>query len=1382
MIVNNIQNIQTNIKKVNFKGMESIKTPKGHQSYDFFLPYDQKKYKAASIEFVQLKKSGTDFVVDTDIPTITEPLDKDGRITISPAKIVVGDQPFGYRFNLEKYEGGSDYVTDSGLRTENTDKTPGYTKYVVVLPNRAPITNPGGSIIHLVPDSHNPGYEMKDGELVYERKDGEIVLDKYGEKKPLKNETLVKKALAGKRNHFNQYGGNIAGIIADIPRLVKYGYDFILSTPIFGADERSSHGYWTSNPFQMTKKNGTLEDFKTLNVESFKQGMSLIADGAFVNEGMEGYRLGHVFKWGKESPYYNNFRITDNPTIENLPNVDPNSTEGKEIYSHIKLNIVNGNKKYSCDKDDISEATQTRDPKKLTYIQIYDDRLISAEQKKQISNGELIDASLSNHTTGNHYEISNNRQSVLLRNFVIPEDEVEAFEKRLQENKKLYSENRLAFLQTVLTFKNFNIGTQANGFETWDGNADIAKLRYIYSMADEQNLDLLGMSKAEKLEVQQGAFQNQDQLQKIGMYWTKITNDALLEHSAKTLKNESGAIGYRDILKDSKGQLPPKSAEAMSDEVIENVIGKKYLIPQLYTTDNAKDRLTEDLMNLPLESIGFSSDVTAVLGSPFISKKAFREEDISKTRYEFYQEKAYRHLPDRYQDIYSDADEFYTNGEKSLVEFAHDIISKADTDGKLIDKETQKLTDAGKLILPLVANDILKFAMVKSLAPDVKVENKNGKLVYDEKALGDVNLKNIGGVGISAKSPEDEARQTLNLLKNGLVNISEIDKELLAKNIQSRFQKVKEDDIKMAYVLVDRTASGLNWRTDATKDTGPMGEVRDGLENFGPVMDASVKIWQRFFDGIKKVNPNSYNIAEMTDTDELMKLTGGVSGRHKDNMGLERAFVHESGASGLSNYMYFFSGIMDLVSTRSDSGKKDGPSNIGDLRKDLIGTNEGWSINKGFLFSYPQDGIKTSHNFTTNHDKPRLLSILALDNKLFHGKKDANELQGYKNFYTPNAKTPSYPALAMAKAIDSPICEAIQEMGLPQDAKNKIQAVIKDLAQGEFQGKKFNPEAFGVSPIDFAIKDVILQAEFKHGLKLEEKREELFNKTFDKILTPALEKMLLIDKFMAIMPGRNTSYSGDEYGATGYETPNKNIHSENRNVANRSYIDIIKSIGDYYKNKQEVNLIRRKSGLSALSKGETAMLNSGESDILAMFRYDKVSELICLAHTRNVNPSEGFTVGSSAETTIDKIDLSPQYKDGTVVAGLAGGLAVGTYFKDARKNAINDVVDEVYIKDELKKGVEPVYGVCKEAGKYIIKKFQNLKGFETYLTHRHFGKDYDLTDSHKISIPDNIMILKKAGKIVHRPVFGGNQNQNHIKIQAYLSSKQSLNINKRNAI
>ena len=69
-----------------------------------------------------------------------------------------------------------------------------------------------------------------------------------------------------KRNHFNLLGGTLNSVNEKIDDLAKAGIRNILGTPIFGQDNKSSHGYWTTNPYQITNNLGSLADFNNLMV------------------------------------------------------------------------------------------------------------------------------------------------------------------------------------------------------------------------------------------------------------------------------------------------------------------------------------------------------------------------------------------------------------------------------------------------------------------------------------------------------------------------------------------------------------------------------------------------------------------------------------------------------------------------------------------------------------------------------------------------------------------------------------------------------------------------------------------------------------------------------------------------------------------------------------------------------------------------------------------------------------------------------------------------------------------------------------------------------------------------------------------------------------
>jgi hypothetical protein len=538
-------------------------------------------------------------------------------------------------------------------------------------------------------------------------------------------------------------------------------------------------------------------------------------------------------------------------------------------------------------------------------------------------------------------------------------------------------------------------------------------------------------------------------------------------------------------------------------------------------------------------------------------------------------------------------------------------------------------------------------------------------------------------------------------------------------------------------------------------------------------MEESMAFWKGFADGIKEINPNSYIIAEMTDIGGLMKQSGDITGKYKNDMALESAFVVATGVSGLSNYNYTYSTPLSIVANIKSDEPGAGDTNVEGLKNKLIGNQPGWHGNEGLFFGYPQDQVKTSHNFFANHDKPRMLSILALDNNLFHG---GDKSEGYVKEYTPNyfteGKTPRYKALAMAKAIDHNLGAEAYNMGIAEDQKTALKIALRDLAEGSFLGSKFDPEAFGVAPIEVAISDVFKQAKYlrqegavspnkekaiKEGKFVkytlaEDKENDLSDKTFEAILKPALDKMLMMDEILSVMPGRSTTYAGDEYGATGYETPSKNIYAQNRNVAHREWAkgengERKQFIEEYYDKKQAINERRKYNktdkALSPLSNGETVMLSTNNANVMAMFRYNKLSELICLVHSPEAGSLDKLT-----------LDQEEKYKDGAVVAGLAGGLAVGTYFKDIKEKG------------------SAIFGVCEEYGKKTLRKFSSTKEYKNYKP----GQSANFIE--KFELPKGVVatILKKGGDIR----FGNSiQNQNHIKIQAYLNSKQYLNTNNR---
>ncbi len=1408
MLVNGV--LQTK-ERINFQGSQKSKDNKGYEAYEFFFPHDKEKYDV-SVEIAPVVKENLNWFVDGKAQMHSLPVKSGEKTVFDPSTIFMPNQDFAYRFKIvDKNTKETFYHQDNGVRIdkyklENSDKDKA--KFVIIHRDRIPGKMPG-VMGHALADNFNPGWEMKDGKLVkIEGKRSKDLLDSV-------------------RTHNNLFDGNLAGIIEKIKYLHGMGINRMLLTPF--ADHRSNHGYWTPNGYQMSDRFGNLDVYKQMNVEFAKKGMSTLADAAFVNEGLEGIHFRHNWKWGKDSYCYNWVKNTGGyPSVGILPNVDPASEEGKELFSHFKIKVTNGDYKYSYAEDGSLIKTQNkRDKTQRTFVQVYDDRFVSKDlldKDEVLPKNDILKIE-------NHYDNSNHNNSVIIDAFPVSEDELGDFYKRIDKYKdkcgKGESKDNADFLKSVLRYRNGKIGVKAPGnFNTWDGNVDVAKLNYTYTNKDEHDLTLRGFTALEKEAYKQATYQVRDYVQKTGVYWTKVVKNAITEGFLGVIKGtEDSKEGYKKLILNPDNISDENAAcnnlgrakEVMSNEIIDNIIDNKYYIPELHKNGSPQDVLLEHSMNYPLEAIEFSDDLTAVLGSPYLSKKASHSEDILKTRNEFFKENNYDKVPKKFRDIYYDMDYEFYHGK--MVGIANKIVEKANKDGNLgLYDEKGHLTAKGKLALPLISDDITKFLLVKSLAPDVSIKNEKGNLVYDYKALRKVGLQSInGGKGICASSEEEEARKVLNLLKDGITEISDSDKDILSENIKDKFKDVSTNALKMAYVVLDKTESGLNWRTDATKDTLEIDNIRNGVDASAKEWEEKeIPIWESFVKGVRKENPNSLIILEMTDLPEG-SLFGNPSERFSDDLDVTQKTLQKTGATSVSNYNVLYGSLQrmflrDFETGNDGEGGDNYKKQLNKIAEAMTGKNNWGGKNNGFLYNMPADGVKHSHNFVGNHDKPRIMHNLVLDMGIFYNHKDSQKsieklTKIYADdFHTNTGTKPDTKALAMAKAIGESLIPAVDDESLGIENKKAVKEAllggIKDLVAGNYKGKKFASENFAAVPLDIAIKDVMIQANHAHKLNLnedDEKFKKLADRALDIMTKEARDKSHIIDKLLMTMPGDPTFYMGDQLLESGYETACKNIYVKNRGIIHWEWLDDPNKgfVKDFHEEKRKIWNIRNGKDMSALTNGDTAYLSpvakwGGDYEngqVSAFFRYNDESNVLVLAHNSNIakksndayeiehpfnigiddqkrgtdirlkigefipNPDDPKKPQIKGIPSIEKIDLSPEYADegkNVLRKGLVGGLPLGTMFKDSMDAA-----------------AETVYGVCKEAEKYVIKQFDNEEKYKTYVD-AVTNKQNIENLAKEIKLKENVMVLKKVA-------FRGRPNSNHIKIQAYLNSKTYLN-------
>ncbi|MBU1094418.1 MAG: glycoside hydrolase family 13 protein [Firmicutes bacterium] len=134
--------------------------------------------------------------------------------------------------------------------------------------------------------------------------------------------------------HNNElYGGNLLGVIEQLPYLSELGVTGIYFTPIFEAP--TAHKYDTTNYFKIDPQFGTNEDFGLLVKKAHELNIKVMLDGVFNHCGYEHPFFQDVIKHGKDSIYKDCFFIDQYPVIN-----FPLDQSGKPTHYHgIELNL-----------------------------------------------------------------------------------------------------------------------------------------------------------------------------------------------------------------------------------------------------------------------------------------------------------------------------------------------------------------------------------------------------------------------------------------------------------------------------------------------------------------------------------------------------------------------------------------------------------------------------------------------------------------------------------------------------------------------------------------------------------------------------------------------------------------------------------------------------------------------------------------------------------------------------------------------------------------------------------------------------------------------------------------------------------------------------------
>lgn len=1318
--------INKNQNAMAFKGYKVTKTEQGKRSGEFSFPFDPETTDCyLEVAIVEHDENGNYYLTGEKYSDLLNDSESGRKLYPGKNKInihaefgVMEDEPFAYHYKLVDKRTGDvkQYGVDAGMLVdERNDKKDLQDEAVYNIYVPASDVSRGGSMLLAIPDTLDPQW-------VYDADNDIIRNENYDELK------------YNIRLFSNKMGGSLAGMEKRLEQGAFEPYDRIVSLPIFTDDSRSHHAYWNKNCMQMALSLGNINNYTSLTKSLFAKGKTLVSDGAFVNEGLEGIHFHHALKWKQESPFFNWFRMSpDNQILFGV------FSQNTDFLTH---RLVNPKYFYAKDADGMYVPIENEEynETKPTYFETYDKDLVNAEKLNPQEPIEQYDKNFYD----NPMSKSTHNDTIIPYRTPINVDEYDINIKRLNEyNKKnsakidLYSGMGTKF---VAQFSNLQLDNKIEGnVDLWGSNFDIAKIHYFLSNNDMDNIlsKRPGYEQKDYIkELEYSANEAKDYVVTSAHYWTKKTNDILNLHVAQNLKHvdkDDPKETYKTIIKKvNSGVFPERVKNNLSETAVKNILNGSYRLKE-QNTDEFKDQVARSMMNVPLDSLEFGDDIAAVLATPYISKRSCKEEYIGTPDLYNYEIDNYisydrfmlnkignPHLQPKYEKVYKETNELFV-GDGALTEFAVEIIDRLNNDKERPANEKihngDDNTEYGNYVVPILAEEILKYAVIKSLCEAPRFQTTdNGDISYDYDRLKKITLDDLGIKGIS---PEDEAHQLIRRIKSGLKDISESDKEALADALKKKIKGTNAQSFKLAEAIVDRSQAGLDWRIDAAKDVADVDSLRnDGETGFDTIFGQVTSFWAKFSHDVLKENPNSYMVAELTDMNELHQKYGQNSKRYPNPTNLIGKFLIDSNLTSVANYDYHFTNLPEIFA--KDFNKGTSSSNLSFYLDKLLHFSM-VNPDSGFIRSAQLPALMYSYTFLNNHDNTRALHALAVDTEFFHGIENnwtgkSNAAEAIKlltgdydteptNIESYNFDRVSSKDLAMVKALRdgfySVIDESVEQNLRGEDRASYLKDAIKnsltEIANGSFNGSNFERDSFGVKPIDMAINFTLDNAK-KAGFEITDTEYSILSeKVFEKIMTPAYQKYNAMMEFLVALPGNPTLYSGDDLGSTGFEYETKNVTLQNRSYLHNEWVDkhspekrqfVVKNNN----NLRKIMYQRKRSELQALNDGAiftlkpqdgvydggkktsvTSILRENTAGYMTVSLFN-TSGLECV-HS-NIDELHPNTV------TLQEIDLS-QLDAGSkffMNVGLPAGLPLNTVFFDSKNE--NNNMDDIYVVEK----------------------------------------------------------------------------------------------------
>jgi hypothetical protein len=666
----------------------------------------------------------------------------------------------------------------------------------------------------------------------------DIFLDSLVTREKLQKLLEARGNAAAWRTQFNHYRGNDADLNAIFDKLVDSGFTAILLKPFTGGDNLSSHHYWTVDPYVLNNSFRSKDDFKALMLKCLQKDVKLFSDGAYVSQGLNGVQYWANVLHGLKSPFWSWFQFE-----KNMP-------QGRVAFPNRAYNKVNlgvlptqaeerGEINYNAfDVRLLNDPTAPKyNPRKPTFVQLYDPRVEDADGKPQKFEGRITDW----------------RDSVQKYQFPVTAHEAKAKQKALAGVTDPVARKKI-----LIEWQQFNFvrPDQDNSGVKWDGQLDQIKM----DMTNPQVRHYMATSMG---------------------YWTGLVRNIYLNHvgaalsqALTTIEADSDAAKWSDDAKlrraleaiTGDGQaLPTPRHDFEQPEAILALYHQRYARPA--TTDHAVPQALAKTLTAAIPGDGHPG---AALGQGCFFVTCFcRRADPRPAL-------AAGAVGKVWNTVLAPVG--------WIPPFRHGIerLKIKPFEQMLGDKLEDALAIVNQALPPAqrqrVAN-ILKLRDVQAMVSDSVGEALFLQLLTGQPKLNAATLEdafyNTVPTSITQASPAVAAQLYGHFLKQRL---GKLDPKVLAEQLTA-FQLQNWDPrvVGPALALLHQREFGLNWRIDAAKDVANIARVYDTggkqarFEAFEQELGFARDFWKEATAPVRQLFPTSVVVGELTELDVVAK-------------------------------------------------------------------------------------------------------------------------------------------------------------------------------------------------------------------------------------------------------------------------------------------------------------------------------------------------------------------------------------------------------------------------------------------------------------------------------------------------------------------------------